>query len=267
MTYSDFHLWFSLPVLMLSFLLARPLLLKLEAPARWAAGLNAAMAVLYTTPWDNYLVYKGIWFYGSDRVIGTIGYVPIEEYLFFIFQSLSASWFILWWWGNTFVNQPENSLSPGEKNLRKSDQNSRKYGTIFYAFWFVVGIACLMNEKSLYLGLILTWATPVLAAQWWLIGDHLVKDRTRLLTGLGFMTIYLWIADRFAIQEGIWSLSKTYTLNVMLWNLPVEEAMFFLVTNLLLVQGVVLFVNPLAHQRMRDLLKKMAHPRPNHKSS
>jgi lycopene beta-cyclase len=33
-------------------------------------------------------VWRGVWGYGADRVIGTIGYVPVEEYLFFILQPL-----------------------------------------------------------------------------------------------------------------------------------------------------------------------------------
>ena len=43
------------------------------------------LAVTYTTPWDNYLVATGVWYYNPELVTGiVIGYVPIEEYTFFV---------------------------------------------------------------------------------------------------------------------------------------------------------------------------------------
>ena len=58
-----------------------------------SAVVLAALALLYTTPWDNYLVYKGIWTYPSDRVAISIGYVPLEEYSFFVLQTMIT---VLW---------------------------------------------------------------------------------------------------------------------------------------------------------------------------
>ena len=46
------------------------------------------VAVLYTTIWDNYLVSNRIWWYDPNLVTGiTLGWVPIEEYLFFILET------------------------------------------------------------------------------------------------------------------------------------------------------------------------------------
>lgn len=244
MSYLEFHFWWTLPVLILTFLLSRPLRNKLGPRAQACAFLNAILSVVYTTPWDNYLVYKGIWFYGSDRVIGTLGYVPIEEYLFFILQSLSGSWFILWWWGRGLIHQKIESLET-------TSPWSQKIGVTVYAILFVFGIYCLTEARSLYLGLILAWAAPVLLAQWWFVGDLIIKDWRSFLSGFLLITGYLWAADRFAILNGIWSLSETYTLGLVFWDLPLEEAVFFAVTNLLLIQGVVLFVHPLADKRIR----------------
>ena len=48
------------------------------------------VAVLYTTPWDNYLVATGVWWYDPHLVAGLVlGWVPIEEYTFFILQTLA----------------------------------------------------------------------------------------------------------------------------------------------------------------------------------
>src|SRR5262245_44516534 len=65
--------------------------------AVWMAiSIHVILAVGYTTPWDNYLVATGVWYYNRDLVTGIlIGYVPIEEYTFFIVETILAG---LWWW-------------------------------------------------------------------------------------------------------------------------------------------------------------------------
>lgn len=87
MSYLQFHLLFVLPPILL-------LALGREKPfarlGRWA-GLGvpvmSLVALAYTTPWDNYLIRQGVWVYGEGRVLGTVGYVPLEEYLFFVLQQ------------------------------------------------------------------------------------------------------------------------------------------------------------------------------------
>ena len=84
MTYLEFHLVFILPVIVILVIFTLPLTVK-----QILALLTIALiALLYTTPWDNYLVWRGIWDYPEGRVLATIGYVPLEEYLFFILQSV-----------------------------------------------------------------------------------------------------------------------------------------------------------------------------------
>ena len=52
--------------------------------------------MIYTTPWDNYLVATGVWYYNPQLVTGIVfGYVPIEEYTFFILETLFVG---LWWY-------------------------------------------------------------------------------------------------------------------------------------------------------------------------
>ncbi len=58
-----------------------------------------ALCVLYTTPWDNYLVASGVWYYDPKLVLGlTFGYVPAEEYTFFVVQTLMTGFFMLFLW-------------------------------------------------------------------------------------------------------------------------------------------------------------------------
>ena len=58
--------------------------------------LHVLIAVLYTTPWDNYLVATRVWWYDPALVTGiVIGWVPIEEYTFFIMQPILAGVWLL----------------------------------------------------------------------------------------------------------------------------------------------------------------------------
>jgi hypothetical protein len=57
---------------------------------------------------------------------------------------------------------------------------------------------------------------------------------------VGIPTVYLWIADATAIHLNIWMISEEYTLGINPFGLPVEEATFFLMTNLLVVKGILL---------------------------
>lgn len=49
-------------------------------------AVTAAVAVLYTTPWDHALIEMDVWNYGGGRVMGTFWSIPYEEYMFFVLQ-------------------------------------------------------------------------------------------------------------------------------------------------------------------------------------
>ena len=195
-----------------------------------AIGILIVLAVAYTTPWDNYLVAHKVWWYGSDRVIGTIGYVPIEEYLFFVLQTLFTG---LW---SYFVN----SLIP--ISYDKTSYTGKGMVTFSFVLLLVTGIICLNYESALYLGLILSWAMPIILLQWIIGGQHILANRTNYIVILGIPTIYLWLADSFAIGNGIWVISSTKTIGLNFSHLPLEEALFFLVTNMMVGQGLLLFL-------------------------
>ncbi len=232
MTYLEFLLIFLLPPL--AWLLAHP---RGPAGQRWLPLLMSAAALLYTAPWDNYLVFKGVWVYGRGRVLGTILYVPIEEYLFFLLQPLATGWWALW-------------AEPVERALPQRGALVRWGGLAACASLSLLGAALLLEGRhALYLGLILAWAGPVLAAQWAFGGDLLYQQVAPLLRGVALPTLYLWAADDLAIHLGIWRISAQFSSGFQLLGLPLEEAVFFLVTNVLVVQGVLLLRHPLARAR------------------
>jgi 15-cis-phytoene synthase/lycopene beta-cyclase len=60
-------------------------------------------------------------------------------------------------------------------------------------------------------------------------------------------TVYLWIVDTLALKRGTWVIESGTKLNWHLWDgLEIEEAVFFLVTNVLIVFGLVAFDNAYA---------------------
>ncbi len=229
MTYLTFHLVFILPPILLLAIAYRKRLSagNVQPFGRWIA-LLCAIAFVYTTPWDNYLVANEIWWYSADRVIGTIGYVPIEEYAFFLLQPILAG---LWL-----------ALLPARSTPKEAGRLApRVAGGLASLVVAAAGVIMLGFDQTLYLGLILAWAMPVVAGQWALQGDLFLRHQTRLVIGVLVPTLYLWIADRVAIGQEIWIISPTYTTGFNLFGLPIEEAAFFLVTNLMVVQGLLMF--------------------------
>jgi lycopene cyclase domain-containing protein len=233
MTYLEFHLLFILPPLLLLLLWTRP-----RPPRLWAYLLMPLIALLYTTPWDNFLVYRGVWGYPEGRVLLRIGYVPLEEYLFFLLQPLLTG---------ALLFRLAGAPPPGGPGL---------FRVVGGGFWLLVaalGVMLLaLGGEYLYLGLILAYFAPLFVLQWAFGGDLLVAWRKPLLLGTTLPTLYLWFADFLAItREGIWWISKEYTLGLGLAGLPLEEMLFFLFTNLAVVQGLLLAWHPEALRRLK----------------
>jgi len=87
LTYARFHLQWTIPPCILLFLLARPFLARLD---RVKLILLPAIALVWTTAWDSQLIRRGAWTYPRSCVLGTVLYVPWEEYFFVSCPSLSA---------------------------------------------------------------------------------------------------------------------------------------------------------------------------------
>ena len=93
MTYGQFLLIFLVaPILVLGLVLRRQLTLGYLR----VVGIMALVAFAYATPWDNLIVAQGVWTYDPARVAGIIlGWVPLEEYLFFLLQPVLAGLVVL----------------------------------------------------------------------------------------------------------------------------------------------------------------------------
>lgn len=231
MTYLFFHMRFILPLIVILWLL-----LPQQQRSRRVGLLSimtlAVLAFVYATPWDNWLVANAIWTYGDDRVVAVVGHVPVEEYLFFMLQPiLTGLWFYL-----MLANIPAVWVENGSQALRWSAAG------IFLMVTALSGLLLLAPANYRYLAMILVWASPVLALHWAVGGNQLWRNARLCLAAMVPPTLYLGIVDRFAIQAGVWHITEQTSTQIMVFGLPVEELLFFAVTNVMVVQGLLLFV-------------------------
>jgi lycopene cyclase domain-containing protein len=226
LTYLQFTLFFvGLPIVGLAIALFAT---RRVHPAQLAGTIVLlGVALVYTLPWDAYLIRTGVWEYGSI-VVGHVGAVPYEEVLFIGGQTVMTG---LW---TAMVVRPDG-MGPSVTTRQ------RVAGVVGGLLVGGLGLLALTVTTFRYLGAILAWAGPVLALQWGFGWPVLLAKRRGVLAALAVPTIYLWVADRLAIGLGLWMFSPTYTTGISVLGLPIEEAMFFLVTNVFLVQGLVLF--------------------------
>lgn len=231
MTYAQFLLVFLVPPLLILVIAFWRNPSEVRPWFAYGAGLLVLLALTYTTPWDNYLVATQVWNYPPERVLATIGYVPIEEYTFFILQTLVTS---LWcYWLNLrlpIVEKPSGGLW------------LRAIGSVPLVIIWLASFWMLLIEPFRYFGLILVWATPVVLLQWCVAAPYLRNNKAIFFFSVSVPSAYLWAADLFAINDGIWSLSPTQTTGWHMFGLPVEEALFFLLTNVMVGQGLISFV-------------------------
>ena len=228
---------------LLAVLLPALLLLRTRRDARLllpATGL-AALALLWTAPWDEHLVRSGVWSYAPHHILATAGSVPLEEYVFVALEVLLvAAWSV-----RTGVLSPADPL-PGH----------RRSGATGWLAVALVGLVCLLVGGQLrYLGLLLVWAAPVLALQRAVGGDVLAGCRVARLRTVLPVALWLAAADRLAIGLGIWTISPRSSTGLLLVGLPLEEAVFFLLTALLVSDGLLLSTNRAALARATRWLR------------
>jgi lycopene cyclase domain-containing protein len=191
-------------------------------------ALMITLALVYTTPWDNYLIARGVWEYGEGVVTTRFGWMPLGEYLFVAVQSVLVG---VWAFQYDGIVDPTIGHSWRDRLL----------GVGAGAAIGFVGIGFLLGpSETFYLGAILAWAGPVFALQWGVGWRYLLAIRRRLVVLVVPPVVYLSSIDRIAIDQGLWTISPTYSTGLTVGGLPIEEGVFFLVTSLFIVQALVL---------------------------
>lgn len=199
-------------------------------------GLLVAIAVIWTTPWDNYLVATRVWWYDPALVSGIVlGWVPLEEYCFFVLQPIMTGLLVV-----VLARRLPAAAPLAPRSARQLRQVSTAAAVaVAVGMWLplILGVRPLT-----YLALELVWALPPIALQLAFGADLLWQQRRLVGVAIAGPTLYLGCADALAISAGTWTIDPEQSLvTLKLFGvLPLEEAVFFLLTNVLVVFGLVL---------------------------
>jgi putative membrane protein len=206
---------------------------------------HVAIALVFTTPWDNYLVANKVWWYDPSLVTGIVfGWVPIEEYTFFIVQTLMTGLWV-WFWMRR-MPPLEQAFVP--------DRAARWVSTGLGGLVWVIWLALLLAgwRRGWYMELLLVWFLPPILLQLAFGADILWRYRRLTLVGLLPPFVYLCAVDALAIRSGTWTINPDHTVGLDLAGvLPLEEIVFFFLTNVLIVFGIVLMLAKESHIRAR----------------
>lgn len=226
LSYMDVHLRYTLSAIGVLILVARPFISRSEV---FKITFVSAIAVIYTTPWDNYMVYRGVWSFSPDRVLMFIGYGPAEEYIFFVLQTvLTGLWTLLcarWRTPCTCFNYD-----------RRSYQLIRWIPILPLIAATVIGYrTAVPGQPTFYLCCLLYWICPVLVFIWYNVGNYTVQMLGPSSVAVVVPTVYLCLVDKIAIENGVWNINESDSLGMLVDHLPVEEAFFFFVINIIIV--------------------------------
>lgn len=223
--------------------------------AVWGAiALHVLLAVVYTTPWDNYLVATGVWYYNPNLVTGLlIGYVPIEEYTFFIVETILSG---LWWWFLARRVSLTPSPSPAGRGGFTANKKFICLSTSILVFlWLLFTYLFFLGDaKWTYLSITLFWALPPIVIQSLFGADILWHYRKLVFWAIVVPGTYLSLMDIIALKETTWSISPGETTGILFFGiLPLEEVVFFFITNMLITFGMTLLLSNVSQERFAEL--------------
>ena len=230
LTYLQFHLVFSLPVLGLLWYLAPRYDAVRQRRATVGIAILVAIAYLYTTPWISYMIRQGAWWYADGAVLVRALSIPLGEYLFFTIQTVVTAFAL--------------HLIGFDPTFREGDfDRAPRIAGVVAGVAMVGGGLWLttLDPSYLYLGGLIAWVGPVVALQWAVGGGYLVRTPKMWLAATLLPAAYFWVADRIAIAMGTWQLSTEYTTGIAVLGLPIEEMLFFAAAGVMTVNGLVLF--------------------------
>ncbi len=181
-----------------------------------------------------------MWGYKAGTVVGTVWLIPLEEYAFFLLQTLLSC---LWAHLVFYERLPLLNLRTRKQSFLSRQPLMAQFLPL--AFFILMGamgwhMSCSPRTQYFYLGSILWWISPVLFIQWAVGARYIINmGFFRIFLACFVPTLYLWIVDYIALQNGSWFISEGTKLeHLQLFGvLPIEECVFFLTTNIMVVFG------------------------------
>lgn len=211
-----------------------------------------AVAVSATIPWDSYLIRSGVWTYPDGGVLGySLVDIPCEELFFFVVQTYITG--VLYVMCSKPVLLAQYLPAPSVGDSKTEDEGCGRQGwkrkvraigqvaLVSLTAWGALLIRA--GGRGTYLGLILAWACPFLFITWSLTGEMILSmPWPATVLPIAIPTVYLWLVDELSLRSGIWTIEDGTKLGVSLFgSLDVEEALFFFLTNTLVVFGIAAF--------------------------
>ncbi|OGM47838.1 phytoene synthase [Aspergillus bombycis] len=224
------HVTYNIPLAGLLTLVYWPFMTRLD----WQKiSTLVIISLVATIPWDSHLVRHRIWTYAPNGVTGwTLYDIPIEEVSFFIFQTYNTSL--------VYLILTRRLVLP--MYLGKVARKETIIGALILLLATLVGLIALRcGEQFTYIGLIMTWAGPFLLIQWlFSSGFIMALPRMELMASVTLPTLFLWTVDTISINKGTWTVEVPTKLGIQPWSgMDIEEVLFFLVTNMMIVFGLV----------------------------
>jgi lycopene cyclase domain-containing protein len=236
-TYLRFHLIFNLPLLVL--------LAALSGSEPWtkaegfALGLVLIAVMVFTTPWDNLAAKWGIWGFPREKYSLRLGYLPVEEYAFFLLQSVNVMLAVR----ALFCFFPDWQTGQ-ETEIGKWTLVCLAASAIPWAL-VAVQLRWLRRKAGprVNYAVHLAWFLPVIYAQWILAPPLFLGHAGVLATVTAVFGIYYTLADLAAVRAGTWFFDEKQITGVKLGGiLPWEEIAFFFLTSLLVAQSYLLLL-------------------------
>lgn len=146
----------------------------------------------------------------------------------------------------TVLNKPilhAQFLTNREDSSPKA-RRAKSLGQLLLSLAVITGaVLAVEGGRGTYLGLLLAWACSFALLTWTFSGYFLLNlPLACIVLPVGLPTVYLWVFDELALGRGTWTIESGTKLGWCLWgNLELEEAVFFLLTNTLIVFGLVAF--------------------------
>jgi len=217
----------------------------ISASVPWSRGEIAAFGwvllavMIFTTPWDNLAAKWGIWGFPRHKYTLRLGYLPVEEYAFFVLQSANVMLAIRALFRLFPAWQTGRAIHLGFWTL------------IFLAAsvipWLMVALSFVWLRRKagprVNYALHLAWFLPVIYLQWIISPILFGAHAGLLLLVTAFFGIYYTLADLIAVRAGIWFFDEKQITGAKLGGvLPWEEIAFFFLTSLLVAQSYLLLL-------------------------
>ena len=237
MTYLRFHLIFNLPLLILLAALSCSIPWTEEEAGALALVLLAVMT--FTTPWDNLAAKWGIWGFPREKYSLRLGYLPIEEYAFFLLQSVNVM----------LAVRALFRFFPDWQTGRETDIGTMNLVGLAVSVipWAFVALHLRWLRRQggprVNYAIHLAWFLPVIYSQWVLAPALFFGHAALLAMVTVAFGVYYTLADLAAVRAGTWYFDEKQITGVKLGGiLPWEEIAFFLLTSLLVAQSYLLLL-------------------------